>query len=76
MANHLNHERGQFTLTPGQRDLLRTAMDAGYFSILRETTLCELVDRLEISDVVASRRLRRGCSDLVTEAVHQSTAEE
>lgn len=52
-------------------------MEAGYFSIPRETTLCEVADRLEISDVAASRRLRRGLSDLVTSAIHQSaTAEE
>jgi hypothetical protein len=47
-------------LTELQRETLRTALEAGYFSVPRECTLQELADRLGVSDTAASQRIRRG----------------
>lgn len=53
-------------LTAEQREVLATALDAGYFEVPRETTLRELGDTLGISDSAASQRLRRGLSTLLS----------
>lgn len=70
-------DRGtEFALTPDQRETLRAAMEAGYLSIARETTMAEVAERLGVSDVAASHRLRRGLTGVVAAAVHGSAAEE
>lgn len=51
-------------------------MEAGYLSIARETTMAEVAERLGVSDVAASHRLRRGLTGVVAAAVHGSAAEE
>lgn len=50
---------------PDGTELVRVAVELGYFDVPRETTLDELARRLECSDVEASRRLRNGIRRLV-----------
>jgi predicted DNA binding protein len=56
-------------LTDPQRDLLRRAVEVGYFDIPRQTTLQELGQQMDISGQAASERLRRGMETLVRETV-------
>lgn len=53
-------------LTDAQYETLRTALEIGYFSIPRESTLEELADELGISDTAASQRVRRGLRNVLT----------
>jgi hypothetical protein len=50
-----------------ERTALRTALDLGYFEVPRRTTLSELADALETTDVEASRRVRNGMASLLRE---------
>ncbi|SEV97059.1 helix-turn-helix domain-containing protein [Natrinema salifodinae] len=52
-------------LTDRQREVLETAVRAGYFEIPRECTLSELADSLEIDKSTASTILRRGEARLI-----------
>lgn len=52
-------------LTTAQRELLETALEAGYFDVPRRITLSELGERFGISDSAASQRLRRGLSEVL-----------
>ena len=52
-------------LTERQREALRVALETGYFSIPRETSLEGLSKRLNVSDTAASQRLRRGVENLI-----------
>ncbi len=52
-------------LTDLQRETVLAALDAGYFSVPRETTLEELAERMGVSDTAISQRLRRGLASLV-----------
>ena len=54
-------------LTPGQREALVAALDAGYFGVPRGATLQEVAAVLDISDTAASQRLRRGVERLLRE---------
>lgn len=54
-------------LTDRQREALRTALETGYFSVPRQTSLDALSDRLGISDAAASQRLRRGVESLLVD---------
>lgn len=56
-------------LTSKQHDMLRHALEEGYFDVPRRTTLVELGDTLGISDAAASQRIRRGVKELVDAAV-------
>ena len=49
-----------FGLTPAQRDTLIMAVENGYFSVPRETTLDDIAEELGISSQAASERVRRG----------------
>ncbi len=52
-------------LTPAQRETLQLAVEHGYFSIPRETTLSELAEKLGVSDQATSERIRRGVQALL-----------
>ena len=47
-------------MTPNETDtdLLRTAVEQGYFKVPRQTSLVDLADAIDLSDVEASERLR------------------
>lgn len=57
------------TVTPGQRELLLTALRAGYFEVPRRVTTGDLANELDISDSAVSQRLRRAVGDLVRDTV-------
>jgi predicted DNA binding protein len=50
---------------PDDVDLVARAAEAGYFAVPRETSLAAVAERADLSDVEASRRLRRGIERLV-----------
>jgi hypothetical protein len=54
-------------LTDRQREALRVALETGYFSVPRETSLEDLAKRLDVSDTAASQRLRRGVENLIAD---------
>ena len=54
-----------YGLTPPQRETLATAVEAGYYSLPRQTSTQELADMFDISDQAVTERLRRGISTLV-----------
>lgn len=54
-----------FGLTEPQREALVAALDAGYFSVPRETTLSAVAETLDISSQALSARLRRGHATLL-----------
>lgn len=58
-------DRNDFDLTPGQREVLRTALAEGYFEIPREVTMNELADRFDVSSQAVSERLRRGLATVL-----------
>lgn len=53
------------TLTPDQREVLESALEAGYFQVPRETTTRELAADLDRSHQSVSELLRRGTENLV-----------
>jgi predicted DNA binding protein len=65
------NDAGNYGLTPGQRETLLVALEAGYFDVPRETDLRALGERLGVSDSAVSQRLRRGTKSLVDRALHQ-----
>lgn len=52
-------------LSPAQRDALRLAIEGGYFSVPRETTLDEIAEELGISRQAVSERVRRGTESVL-----------
>jgi hypothetical protein len=52
-------------LTHKQRDALLIALEQGYFSIPRQTSLAEIATQLGISEQSASERIRRGTETLL-----------
>lgn len=58
-----------YGLTDRQREVLRAALEAGYFEVPRENTLPELAARLGVSDSTVSESLRRGLGSLVRNTV-------
>lgn len=56
---------GRYEVTAEQEEILREALDSGYFAVPRELSLEELADRVGISPNAASARLRRGYANLV-----------
>lgn len=62
-----------FGLTTAQREALTLAVEAGYYTIPRETSTQNLADRIGISDQAVTERLRRGINTLVTNTLHPDT---
>lgn len=62
---------GAYGLTPEQREALVRAVESGYFSIPRQSTLDDIADEFDISNQAASERLRRA-----TETVLQGVLED
>jgi hypothetical protein len=60
-------------LTDRQREALRVALETGYFSVPRETSLEDLAKRLDVSDTAASQRLRRGVENLIADRFGDAT---
>ncbi|WP_114578755.1 helix-turn-helix domain-containing protein [Saliphagus sp. LR7] len=58
-----------FGLTPEQRETLTMAVEHGYFSVPRETTLDEIADELDITPQAASERVRRGAETVLRKAL-------
>ncbi len=56
-------ERSQ--LTPGQREVLAAAANAGYYCVPRETTCKALAEEFDISHQAVSEKLRRGTENLI-----------
>jgi predicted DNA binding protein len=56
-------------LTPGQREALTVALEAGYFGVPREAALVDVAADLGVSDTAASQRLRRGVERLLRESL-------
>ncbi|WP_267642429.1 helix-turn-helix domain-containing protein [Haloarchaeobius amylolyticus] len=63
------HVTRRVTLSDDQREALRVALAAGYFSVPREANLGDVAEELGISGQAASERLRRGLSELVDRQV-------
>jgi predicted DNA binding protein len=55
---------------PDDVALVVRAAEAGYFAVPRETSLAAVAERADLSDVEASRRLRRGIERLVRDRRH------
>ncbi|MCU4719635.1 helix-turn-helix domain-containing protein [Halapricum hydrolyticum] len=53
---------------------LRTAYEAGYFTVPQETSLSELGEDLGVSDTVVSRRIRRALDTLLARIFSQEAA--
>ena len=49
---------GQFGLTPGQREALVAALEAGYYEIPTNATTNEIAETIGISQQALSKRLR------------------
>ncbi|PSP99260.1 DNA-binding protein [Halobacteriales archaeon QS_4_70_19] len=60
---------GADLLTDKQREVLQTAIDAGYYEIPRNATLEELAEELDVSHQALSECLRRAQEALVTSKV-------
>ncbi|MHB9285931.1 helix-turn-helix domain-containing protein [Halobacteriales archaeon Cl-PHB] len=58
-----------YGLTDRQRDVLRTALDRGYFEVPRSTTAEELARELDVSSQALSATVRRGISGLLRNTV-------
>lgn len=59
----------KYDLTPRQRDVLRRAVEAGYFEVPRETSTSELADEFGVSSQALSALIRRGEKALVRSTV-------
>lgn len=60
---------GQYNISSKQRDALLRALEMGYFEVPREATLKEVAASLDISPNALSERLRRGQTNLVSNAL-------
>lgn len=56
-------------LTEEQRQVLRTALELGYFEIPRQASMADVAAALDVSSQAVSERLRRGYRQLVAEHV-------
>lgn len=63
----------RYGVTEPQREALRTAHSAGYFTVPRETTLSELAPEFDITDQALSARLRRGQANLLENTLADDT---
>lgn len=64
----------QYGVTNRQREALLSALDQGYFSIPRKTTMEDIADSLEISTSALSSRLRRGQQVLLRNTLAQESS--
>jgi predicted DNA binding protein len=64
-ADRLEQTDPTDALTEDEREVLRVALERGYYEVPREATLTDLAAELGRSDVEVSRRLRRATSDLL-----------
>lgn len=64
-----SEEREATKLTDRQREVLRTAFEAGYFAVPRRTSLESLATELDISDQALSAIIRRGQANLLAETI-------
>ncbi|MDS0301334.1 helix-turn-helix domain-containing protein [Halogeometricum sp. S1BR25-6] len=65
-----------FGLTPEQRDTLMIAVENGYFSVPRGTTLDEIAGEIGITKQAASERVRRGTETVLRKALIGLIAED
>jgi predicted DNA binding protein len=63
---------GGGSLTALERELLRTALDGGYFDSTRDMTLADLADEVELTEQEASERLRRAIGTLLRNSEWES----
>lgn len=61
--------RNEYGLTEKQRETLLIAYREGYFDDPRGTSLAELSETFDISARAVSQRLRRGCKNLISNAL-------
>lgn len=61
----------QFGLTVSQREVLRRALEMGYFDVPRKTSLGEIADELDVSSQALSTLLRRAQTNLLENTVGQ-----
>ncbi|ELY49216.1 helix-turn-helix domain-containing protein [Natronolimnohabitans innermongolicus] len=61
----------RYGVTTGQKEALRTALENGYFTVPRETTMDEIAEDLGISTSALSTRLRRGQQALLLHTLAQ-----
>lgn len=64
-----------FGLTPEQRHTLTLAVEHGYFSVPRETTLGEIAEEAGITKQAASERVRRGAEAVLRKSLIGLVAE-
>lgn len=78
-VNALRHptrpRQPKYGLTPQQYEALRTAVEDGYFSIPRRTSVEALGESLGISANAMSQRIRRGCDALIRSSLLIDTDE-
>lgn len=65
----------QYGISSKQQIALQTAIERGYYTVPRETTLEEIAAELNISRQAMSERLRRGCRLLITNTLGPSETE-
>ncbi|WP_187695785.1 DUF7344 domain-containing protein [Haloplanus rubicundus] len=58
-------EPDQSLLTTNERETLRLALERGYFAVPRETTLVDLSNELNRSDVQVSEEIRQGIATVL-----------
>ena len=56
-------------LTPGQREAIVTAVEAGYFDVPRKTTLDELATGFDVSPQALSQRIRRATHEILRDVL-------
>ena len=64
----------EYGLTPKQYEALLAALEHGYFTIPRETSMEELADELDVSHQALSERLRRAYRALVVTELNGTAA--
>lgn len=64
-----------FGLTPPQRETLSRAVEAGYYSLPRNTSTLQLGEEFDVSDQAVTERLRRGITTLVSNTLLASEEE-
>lgn len=66
---HRSIDGKEYGLTSRQREVLRYALEAGYFEVPRQTTLEDLATEFDVSDQALSALLRRGQAQLLRHTV-------
>lgn len=61
-----------YGLSPPQRIALTRAVEAGYYSIPRQTSTKSLAEEFDITDQALTERLRRGIRNLVSNTLHMA----